>query len=985
MRFNNGLTEAYEEWNEKAIEYFFSPKNSGSISSLDVSDKCLRQISTTPLLNTVKQLFREIDSLKLEGEWRFQAQVGCPPTFFAFLLATCRIEWERESGEFATDFRRKLGVGSNPWIGMLPELWIGLKKFLYTNSNKWRTLILPSNYSRFNRIGHSIGLVFPRRRDRRLLERMFTALGELEPSIPSVCKSLESIRGELSPECREEADWFRENVGSNKEDVRTIRFRQILRQTLDNSDLNESNATNQASITLAFCCDEDEIVEPWALLRDDAEIPPKFTVIEESEGITGWNRILLHSDREESSGLFILNNNCDNSPTTISSRTINFIQEGAIPLIRAETMGEIDWLIPADRLNDSAHAYLLHNNHELVKHLLSKGINTEKVQGCEWVSCFKSDEVSSKENKKRLVKRAPKIKVQGIKFRKNQFINIPGFRPSFSFQGANKFELYCLQGSEDSLQGVTNIDGLEGEFLVRAVSDEKEVLSEIRVSLINKLPLVLTADWSKLTRSYWVPAPTVQSGGRSSSESHPTFLLTKNKECNTPPDTTLWQSDEIWLGPRVGDVSIQRQPGFDWRLVESDDGNQRLLSFEGANPSNAKPDISAMSTNKRACRLWRRTFDPNKTICQNPKWKEAFASYGVIRNPANHKKILGGEVSKFQGEAPPPRKRIQFKFSSVSIDNRVNFLESVFRARISGKSSPLCWQVLWTDFLKAFELSNDSTIDRHLTLNLIRTWQETGVIDIVSKTWGGLSCVIRRPHFVIRQVEGSILGTLVGLTNERLRNEIQKACENNGWEWTTKFSTSSYVPPILELRILQEIGITELNKLSKTYGFSPPKYLQWEDVDRLPACIPQLGQFEQYFNNGKEALPVSEPINERSIEGSAIKILKYNPKNQPPIWSIGPFKESWAICTSSDWAWRLACLAVTGTLPFTYSNGRIMRTASKSEIPTQAIYLPLEVGRLLTIISPRLPGPVHENSYEYYTPSQLSGTLIADRLSIAKI
>ncbi len=185
----------YTKWNSLALCHFFAGDDGIPLDSLDVSDESLVRIagSGNSLLRAVRNHLK--NSNDLMGRWKFQTQIGQQPEYFAFLLATCRIEWQRDAGQFAEHFQNWLEVNPQPWIAMLPTLWSGLEKFLTGNSDAWRPLVLPDYYSSYTNIGHTIGMIFPRRTDRRRLSDMFDGLSERDPTLPSVCAGLESIRG----------------------------------------------------------------------------------------------------------------------------------------------------------------------------------------------------------------------------------------------------------------------------------------------------------------------------------------------------------------------------------------------------------------------------------------------------------------------------------------------------------------------------------------------------------------------------------------------------------------------------------------------------------------------------------------------------------------------------------------------------------------------------------------------------------------------
>ncbi|MEM8671012.1 MAG: hypothetical protein AAGG48_26015 [Planctomycetota bacterium] len=975
------IMESYDRWNAKALNYFFSSTESESVYELDVSDKSLASVAAESLVYAVRQMFSEADLKALERKWRFQSQIGSTPGYFAYLLATCRIEWERESGQFASEFRSKLNVNPNPWIEMLPDLWRGLEKFLKGNEDQFRRLLLPSHYANFNRIGHSVGLVFPRRTDRNRLAEMFANLGEREPRISEVCKGLEGVRNSLTAECREEADWFRDRVCSLQADTRVVRFWQILRQTLESSSLYEKADAFEPVVTLASWNDEDGIIEPWLLLRDDANVPGGFDILNDAIGLDHWSRVLSSSGNEHCSGMSVFSDEDDDVRAMLGDQVVSLLQDGVLPLMRAGGETDVDWLIPAVNSGDEIVGYLFHKRSDLAKHLESGVSRCQEVRGSDWLSYMGEVEGLGGQYSQRLRKRTPKLRVRGVKIRRNEYLNLPGFHPEFHCDVSDRIEWFKSDSSDMTPRQSAKVPEALGETTIRALSDNGDVICETKVRLVRQLPVVHTSSWCQFSAPYWLPAPTTELGARSKDSPVPQFLDSDGEQAVDPKDTTLWQCDEIWLGPRVGDVSSRRQPGFDWRLVESSDQKERLLSFEGAEASGSQPDLSAVSTNKRACRLWRRAFDPRRTRCQNPEWEDAFSSFGVLRNPQRHKQIYGKEIGQFHGDSPPVRKPIELDFGKVSVNKGVNVLETVLRARTSGKRSPLTWPRLWSDSLAAFGFDEESLDDRSALLSVLRAWQEIGVFDTATTAWGGLSCAIRRPHFVTRKVEDCIVGTLVGLTSERLRKSLCSAAEDDGWQCDYKYSSSGSVPPVLEIRKSLATGSQEIAALSSRFGLSPSQNLAWADLSELPKCILPLGSTARFFTQPRHMLPVSQPLWTKAF--SSITISKFNSRGLPPAWVVGSVADRWAICTSADWGWRLAYLAENGTLPFQYANGKFWRKCERTEISTEGIYLPLEAARLLTIIGTRLPGP-EGGSYCYYAPSEMSGSLLADRLSIQK-
>ena len=169
--------ETYQSWNTRALRHFFLSGSNISVFDLDVSDESLARIAKGSLVGSVRNFFRDHNHAEIERTWKFQAQLSRRPDYFAFLLASCRVEWLRDGGQFESEFRRALAVNSQPWLDLLPKLWQGLVQFLANDpTSDWNELVLPEHYESFSRIGHTVGLVFPRRADRNKLCAMFGSL-----------------------------------------------------------------------------------------------------------------------------------------------------------------------------------------------------------------------------------------------------------------------------------------------------------------------------------------------------------------------------------------------------------------------------------------------------------------------------------------------------------------------------------------------------------------------------------------------------------------------------------------------------------------------------------------------------------------------------------------------------------------------------------------------------------------------------------------
>lgn len=207
-----------EDWNLALFDYFFvsGGQGSGPVFRLSIGAEDYARILgrsdanpdevTASFLAVVRKsppaFKRKLSESELEnGEWRATS----PPPFFVFLVFTCYVASSVNSETITIgDFRQRLRVllkhpeGTQYPLEHLAQLWLALYKWLETCRKRgmpYRSLALPDP-GRMNRIGYSVGLAFPLRRDRVKLINTFANAGL--DNDPPISEILKLIGGRLS-------------------------------------------------------------------------------------------------------------------------------------------------------------------------------------------------------------------------------------------------------------------------------------------------------------------------------------------------------------------------------------------------------------------------------------------------------------------------------------------------------------------------------------------------------------------------------------------------------------------------------------------------------------------------------------------------------------------------------------------------------------------------------------------------------------------
>ncbi len=221
-----------EEWNDRLLSYFFTNHDETSrpvVVLLVTADELARAAGDSEAVaDEVRDAFVQAVRIGIRrsagliedaigyAEWPERPRWTSRPSFVAHLLFTCvaASESSDELGDEASFISRLRDLTEDQLLDhslqMLPRLWEHLAGWLAADPRRFRPLLLP-NPGSLTRIGYTVKLAFPDRRDQKQLSELLDRAGLLghEPPAGRVVALVASQRSRFRPSFLQSFDEFR--------------------------------------------------------------------------------------------------------------------------------------------------------------------------------------------------------------------------------------------------------------------------------------------------------------------------------------------------------------------------------------------------------------------------------------------------------------------------------------------------------------------------------------------------------------------------------------------------------------------------------------------------------------------------------------------------------------------------------------------------------------------------------------------------------
>jgi hypothetical protein len=409
-----------------------------------------------------------------------------------------------------------------------------------------------------------------------------------------------------------------------------------------------------------------------------------------------------------------------------------------------------------------------------------------------------------------------------------------------------------------------------------------------------------------------------------------------------------------FLGPGEGEMSLERESGFDW-LVLGPKGTPDALVFVG-DTSIPTPPAERRSPRKGDRTHWRAGFSHAKRYL----WRTAGGEYANIESAPDsvremlqlyrrHRPAPTAERCRETALETLPQEALLTASTSERARHAVDVLAAL-ACRRSGLTYPQVRDLL-ADLIGA-----DDPI---LIQQVLQAWAEAGVLDLLRTAVVTRTIVVaRRPRFVLVRRGPEVDAALTGLVTTLRRKEIELALERLGrsLRQVSLPAPSPWLPSSLRLRGDPAI-IEQVRDLA---GLGPSEWLAWRDLATIPPALdvrsaidalPRTAPPDSFrtdavwdwkrvtFSRGAQTGGGKITL-ERRVHRDFSTIYVVLQDGRPTHWT---YSRSWAL---------LLAHAMNESRPFHSSGtGTIW---SRGRAP---VHLPLALGRLCSVIGEGVPGP----------------------------
>lgn len=413
-----------------------------------------------------------------------------------------------------------------------------------------------------------------------------------------------------------------------------------------------------------------------------------------------------------------------------------------------------------------------------------------------------------------------------------------------------------------------------------------------------------------------------------------------------------------WLGPRVGEMSVEPRNGFPWMVTGPKNSPRRLILVEPAEA--APPPGPGTSADGGDRRHWKAAFDaPTKVVrsgssyLPRPEWgaqaEAIFEAYGrLVRgrpNPADNVGVDAVPITQLAthfAEEPWGQEWNTTRYAGL-----IDVL-----AQLSANRSGLPLTEVNAIVSTALELS-----ERHeLREQLLRSLAESGAIDILRAADGRQRIVIgRRPRLVAYRDGSGWRASLFGLAGNVLRSEFEAAVRRSpGALLERQNGPNGFLPGVLRVSLGSRDGLVEM---AKALDLGPTEYLNWScGSGRVPAAFAISGELsadpppEAYAADAWWSWSDRRFVRVASDQGGVV-LERRRHALRTPIFVICRDEVPHAWTYSRTWA-LLSAYEVAGV--------PVLREEQRGfyVIPGQApVHLPLPLARLCTLVGVGVPGP----------------------------
>lgn len=973
----------YQKWNDHLLEWFFGADGSGAepVTHLFVTDDVLRDATDAPsgeaARDALLQVFRRehvgrsfSSAASDNGDWTEDAWET--PPFFLHLVVSCLVASDDNGDEaYSRRFDDACGNGMANSPDALPDLWEQLQKWLskqIARDRAYRPLVLPRRRG-WRRIGYSIDLAFPRRRDRDALRSVLADAGLIgsEPRVGLVLAALDRRLSEFSTGFK---DVLRDFADARRAgDARWDHTFWLAVRDACHRRLQPRDSTGLAVRMLASI--SDLVLLPYLLVRDPSDAKrlgcdaTEFDLIEPpwrwairsmpTAGIGDYDAPVVRLLRGE-------------LPSCVLSAVA---LQGA--LMFSPTVGDAFELVDGDD-DEARYALVREDALERVKASLRPVDGLATISQSKWIlddwfqlADFRSkgDRATSKD-----ILVPPSISIHrgsGMPVT-DGWLGLAASLPTVVASAATKVQLRPAGDPSAAIELAKGDDGtwslphrdLAGEYFIDAFFDGPVERASVSIRFYTST----SHDSFKVPSASQLARYTREGDVADVGQLDPDL---RGFAAAGVPDTDLtdYLYDSYFLGPIVGQISRTWRPEFPWKVRRGLNGLPTVSLNARTVP------VESVATNKSAVRAWCKVFNAAPPAQPVDLWKQYKNS--VKKHANSDKKRATFSRVNVETELPP---QLEEPPSPVEPDEALSSLTTALAA-YSARRAGIPEQELFRLF-DAFVFAK-ARMAWSVRWDVLRSWAEAGLLELAIDTrWNGRAFFVRRPRLVLHNIGREVRGTLVGLAQPSALERLRRHVEDAKLDASVRGSRCPWVPQSVVLVASDE---RPLQKLAAALDFEACEWLpSLTDLCVTVAMASSTARVRPDYPRSQWWDWASCRFCDRQSlrDGVAIELLSAS--NQPDCYVVwndgGPIWWSYA----RAWAFlRAMCLLRT---PLFRGSGATITRRDRA-----GVYLPLAIGRYLTVVGPLIPGPsgAADSQYTYTAPTAQLGRSLVELLFSSEV
>jgi hypothetical protein len=970
-RDNNWTAWNLERWNWRLLNYFFrvvDDRPDSVVVLLITADELARAAGApsaesenvrAAFIEAVRTGIRRTGSLlghasDYQGFPEASPRSDAPPRFVAHLLFTCIAASESSEelgneGQYLARLRDLTGDQlPEHSLPTLPRLWQHLATWLQANSGRYRPIVLP-NPGGLTRIGHTIKLAFPDRRDQKRLSELLDGAGLAghEPPVGRVLSAISAARRSFQAHFTAAFDDFRRLYESldKRSAPRLVehRFWVAVREAALRG--RGQGGGGDLAVRVSFLGeDEDGLVAIFAAAdqRVDESLTVSFAELPIVYGpwryalVPTGNGTLDAQNMERVVGSIL-------EGTLRLPKISSLVDQGLLPFV-AGAHGLLELAIGHEQLGDVFVALVREPLlDDLLRLIGQHATRPSKHAGWVQISQPRFRSLTAEEVEGTTVARTW-ILQQSLPPMMCRFVG--GVRADDGWLGvAEVLPIVVAPGASGVI-----LDGPEGRIQLAKASEDrwsfpgKDLVGDFTISVAldgateRRGLRFHAAPATETFKSAPDPAAWITEGLRGTG--------TLEDQCASnapsPADFGLLCDRALLLGPDVGEF-VQNPDDAAWRLNFF--GGRLRGSRAGRKGEAAIPGHQVEDAHAR--RIWRKRLFESLPDGSDPLFEQ---SRRQAKGAANDRNLPRRMVE----QAIPDFAPLRFPAPLPTVERLVRVI-----AGRAGARAGLDWKE-WEELTQRILGIAKSDVSP-----VTRGWAEAGLVDVASYArWWHTRVFVRAPQLVAFRVHQGFGAALTGLVLPSTLTEFQIAATRHGLLVEPRLSVSSLVPLSVAIRAPTRQSL-------ESFAMSRRLPLHWIDVAAL--------QLVQPFHDGVSPHPTHYERTTRwrywsltAGDHPGALVQHHMRRDRPDFWTVLVNGRSvWSYELNLARCWAAALLGEPMVVP----QGEVFLHAHHA-------YLPLPLARMVAVLGGAAPGPV-EGKYRYVTGTHQLRQFVLDLVSSA--